>query len=93
MATVRYPTGFSGRWSGGGAPGSRGRLGLVVGGGAVRSWFRMKDIFYSHGTDISILHSIGRNSRMLFCAANDRRMKVEKLTALPSGQRLICHAS
>jgi hypothetical protein len=40
--------GSRGRWDGGGAPGSRGRAGLGVGGGAVRRWFKMNDMFYCH---------------------------------------------
>ena len=47
MATVRYWMGSSGRWLAGGEPGTRGRAGFGTGGGAVRRWFRMKDMFYS----------------------------------------------
>jgi hypothetical protein len=43
-----------GRWVGGGAPAMRGRTGLGTGGGAVRRWFRMNDIFYQNEDHISI---------------------------------------
>lgn len=47
MAMVRYETGFRGRCDAGGAPGISGCAGLGTGGGAVRRWFSMKDMFCS----------------------------------------------
>lgn len=44
---VRYKIGFKGRWFGGGVPGRSGRAGFGFGGGAVRRWFNMKDMFYN----------------------------------------------
>jgi hypothetical protein len=59
MASVRYRIGLSGRWDGGGAPGIRGRAGLIVGIGEVRRCWRIRDMFYVDSFSIHLLGRLG----------------------------------
>lgn len=45
IASVMYKIGFKGSWDAGGAPGIKGRFGLIVGGEAVRKWLSIMAVF------------------------------------------------
>ena len=45
IASVMYKIGFKGSWEAGGAPGTKGRSGLTVGGDAVRKWLSIMAAF------------------------------------------------
>lgn len=86
IASVRYRIGLRGRWDAGGAPGSKGRLGLTAGGEAVRRCVRIIAIFWRHET---VQH---QNSRLQ--QPTPAILKAAKgLTHIPSGPHSACHPS
>jgi hypothetical protein len=102
MATVRYVIGSSGSWEAGGEPGISGRAALGTGGGAVRRWLRMNDMFCLSGkrksTDVShgLLDSTEREETALlqwWVTDTAQKRTKEKPTSVPSAQHSSCHPS